>query len=162
MDLQTVCSKGTKYKARTRVGRGIGSKGKTCGRGHKGWGQRSGSSRRPGYEGGQMPLYRRVPKRGFTNARFKTEFTIINVGMLEAFSEGEVVDLQAVLDHGLVSMNTESLKILGNGELTRKLTVRAQKFSKSAAEKITAAGGSLVQLDRRGRELEACEGGSEA
>lgn len=157
MDLQTVCSKGVKYKTRTRVGRGIGSKGKTCGRGHKGWGARSGSSRRPGYEGGQMPLYRRVPNRGFTNARFKTDYTIINVGALEAFSDGDTVDLAAVLAHGLVSMNTPNFKVLGNGELSRKLTVRAHKFSKTAAQKITDAGGTLVTLDAKGR-----DGGSDA
>jgi large subunit ribosomal protein L15 len=153
MDLNTVCRKGTKYKARTREGRGIGSKGKTCGRGHKGWGARSGSSRRPGYEGGQMPLYRRVPHRGFTNARFKTDYTIINVDVLQAFADGDTVDLAAVLARGLVSMNTPLLKVLGNGDLDRKLTVRAQKFSKSAAKKITDAGGTLVELDKRGNEV---------
>ena len=159
MDLKTVCQKGTKYTARTRVGRGIGSKGKTCGRGHKGWGARSGSTRRPGYEGGQMPLYRRVPNRGFTNARFKTEYTIINVDVLDAFEDGTVVDLEAILARGLVSMNTSNLKVLGNGDLSRKLTVRAQKFSKSAAEKIRAAGGSVVLLDKRGRELDGAGAG---
>ncbi len=148
MDLKTVTSKGTPYKTRTRVGRGIGSgKGKTCGRGHKGWGARSGSSRRPGYEGGQMPIYRRVPKRGFTNARFRTDYTIINVETLSAFADGETVDLNAVLAHGLTSMNTEFLKVLGNGDLSRKLTVHAHKFSKSAEEKILAAGGEVVALD---------------
>jgi large subunit ribosomal protein L15 len=155
MDLKSVCLKGTKYTTRTRVGRGIGSKGKTCGRGHKGWGQRSGSSRRPGYEGGQMPLYRRVPQRGFTNARFRTDYTIINVDALEAFENGDVVTLQAVLDNGLASLNTKNLKVLGAGELTKKLTVRAQKFSKSAVDKITAAGGSIVELNKRGEEIEA-------
>ena len=148
MDLKTVCAKGTKYKARMRVGRGTGSgKGKTCGRGHKGWGARSGSTRRPGYEGGQMPIYRRVPIRGFTNARFRTDYTIINVDQLEAFSDGATVDLDAILSHGLASLNTKLLKVLGNGELSRKLTVRAHKFSKSAAEKIEKAGGSVVVLD---------------
>ena len=155
MDLKSVCLKGTKYTARTRVGRGIGSKGKTCGRGHKGWGQRSGSTRRPGYEGGQMPLYRRVPQRGFTNARFRTDYTIINVDALEVFNDGDVVTLQAVLDKGLVSLNTKNFKVLGGGELTKKLTVRAQKFSKSAVDKITAAGGSIVELNKRGEEIEA-------
>ena len=153
MDLKTVCQKGTKYRSRTRVGRGIGSKGKTCGRGHKGWGARSGSTRRPGYEGGQMPLYRRVPNRGFTNARFKVDYTIINVDTLEAFEDGATVDLQAVLDKGLTSMNTKLFKVLGNGEVTKKLTVRAQKFSKSAVEKIEKAGGSTVLLDRKGDEV---------
>ena len=156
MDLKTVCQKGTKLKQRTRVGRGIGSgKGKTCGRGHKGWGARSGSSRRPGYEGGQMPIYRRVPKRGFTNARFRTDYTIINVGLLDSLEAGSTVDLQAVLDHGLVSMNTPLLKVLGNGELTKSLTVRTQKCSKSAVAKIEAAGGTVVYLDQRGREISA-------
>jgi large subunit ribosomal protein L15 len=152
MDLKTVCAKGLKYKARSRVGRGIGSgSGKTCGRGHKGRGARSGASRRPGYEGGQMPIYRRVPKRGFTNARFRTDYTTINVDKLNAFSDGDVVDLQGVLDHGLVSKNTALLKVLGNGDLTRKLTVRAQKCSASAVEKILAAGGEFIALDGSGK-----------
>jgi large subunit ribosomal protein L15 len=156
MDLKTVCEKGTPYRRKRRVGRGTGSgHGKTCGRGHKGWGARSGSSRRPGYEGGQMPIYRRVPKRGFTNARFRVDYTIINVGRLDGFDDGAVIDLQAVLNQGLVSMNTPLLKVLGNGELTKKLTVRAQKVSKSAEEKILAAGGTIVILDRQGREFNA-------
>lgn len=156
MDLKTVCSKGTKYKARKRIGRGIGSgHGKTSGRGHKGRGARSGASHRPGYEGGQMPLYRRVPKRGFTNARFRTEYTIINVDKLGHFPDGTVVDLDAILSAGLVSMNTKLLKVLGGGDLSAKLTVRAQKFSKSAAQKIEAAGGAVVTLDAQGRELAA-------
>ncbi|MSR61746.1 MAG: 50S ribosomal protein L15 [Planctomycetes bacterium] len=160
MDLKTVTAKGTKLLNVFRVGRGIGSGlGKTCGRGHKGWGQRSGSYRRPGYEGGQMPIYRRVPKRGFTNARFRTEYTIINVGALEFFDSGAVVDLGAVLEKGLVSLNVPLLKVLGDGPLTKALTVRAQKFSKSAIEKITAAGGRVVVLDARGREV--AEGANE-
>ncbi len=152
MDLKTVCQKGTKYKTSMRVGRGIGSgNGKTCGRGHKGWGQRSGSSRRPGYEGGQMPIYRRVPKRGFTNARFRTDYTIINIDKFEGFESGATVDLDAALAKGLVSLNTRNFKVLGNGELSKALTVRAQKFSKSAVEKIEAAGGTVVVLDLRGK-----------
>jgi large subunit ribosomal protein L15 len=153
MDLKTVTLKGTKHAHVFRVGRGIGSGlGKTCGRGHKGWGARSGAYRRPGYEGGQMPIYRRVPKRGFTNARFRTEYTIINAGALEVFDSGAVVDLAAVLAKGLASLNVPALKVLGDGALTKALTVRAQKFSKSAAEKIRAAGGAVVLLDARGRE----------
>ncbi len=156
MDLGTVTSKGTKHTRRFRVGRGIGSGlGKTCGRGHKGWGARSGAFRRPGYEGGQMPIYRRVPKRGFTNARFRTEYTIINVDELEVFADGENVDLETVLQRGLVSRNTPLFKVLGNGTLSRKLTVRAHKFSRSAAQKIEAAGGTVVRLDRRGLEVAA-------
>lgn len=149
MDLKTVCLKGTKYTKRSRVGRGIGSgNGKTCGRGHKGWGARSGSSRRPGYEGGQMPIYRRVPKRGFTNARFRTDYTIINVDALNAFEDGATVDLDRVLEKGLASLNTRLLKVLGNGELSKKLTVRGNKFSKSAVEKIQNAGGEVVVLEK--------------
>lgn len=154
MDLQTVCQKGTKYKSRNRIGRGIGSgNGKTSGRGHKGYGQRSGASRRPGFEGGQMPMYRRVAKRGFKNARFRTDYTIINVGDLGVFDEGSTVDLQAVLSHGLTSMETPLFKVLGNGDLGRKLTVRAQKFSKSAVAKIEAAGGTCVLIDAKGNEV---------
>ena len=154
MDLRTVCAKGTKYKARQRVGRGPGSgAGKTSGRGHKGRGARSGASRRPGYEGGQMPIYRRVPKRGFTNARFRTDYTTINVEALNVFADGDVVDLEAILGRGLVSRTSDLLKVLGNGSLERKLTVRAQKCSASAVEKITAAGGEIVTLNARGKEV---------
>ena len=152
MDLKTVTSKGTKYQSRKRIGRGIGSgSGKTSGRGHKGQGSRSGASRKPGFEGGQMPLYRRVPKRGFTNARFRTEYTIVNVRDLEVFEAGAVVDLDAILAKGLTSLETKLLKVLGMGELTKKLTVKAQKFSKSAADKIVAAGGEVIELGERGQ-----------
>jgi large subunit ribosomal protein L15 len=154
MDLKSVTKKGTKHEHVFRVGRGIGSGlGKTCGRGHKGWGQRSGAYRRPGYEGGQMPIYRRVPKRGFTNARFRTDYTVINVDALEVFDSGAVVDLAAVLAKGLASLDAPNFKVLGDGKLTKALTVRAQKFSKSAAEKIKAAGGQVVTLDPKGREV---------
>lgn len=159
MDIKTVTLKGTKYTTRMRVGRGIGSgKGKTCGRGHKGWGQRSGARRRAGYEGGQMPIYRRVPKRGFTNARFRTDYTIINVSALESFKSGSTVDLDSVLELGLTSKEAPLFKILGNGELTKKLTVRAQKFTKSAVEKIEGAGGKVVVLDEQGREAAGSTG----
>ena len=163
MDLKSVTQRGQKHTHRFRVGRGIGSGlGKTCGRGHKGWGARSGAYRRPGYEGGQMPIYRRVPKRGFTNARFRIDYTIINVDELEVFADGDQVDLALVLAKGLVSPLGPRLKVLGNGSLSRKLTVRAQKFSKSAVAKIQAAGGTVVQLDERGREASAATEGSEA
>jgi large subunit ribosomal protein L15 len=159
MDLRTVLQKGTKYQTRKRVGRGPGSGlGKTSGRGHKGLGQRSGASRRPGYEGGQMPIYRRVPKRGFKNARFRTDYTVINVGRLSGFAAGATVDLGAVLAAGLVSSNTDQFKVLGSGELSQALVVRAQKFSKTAIEKIQAAGGTVVLLDARGRELPTEQG----
>jgi large subunit ribosomal protein L15 len=163
MDIKTVTQKGTKYTTRMRVGRGIGSgKGKTCGRGHKGWGQRSGARRRAGYEGGQMPIYRRVPKRGFTNARFRTDYTIINVGALDAIASGSTVDLESVLTLGLTSKEAPLFKVLGNGELSKKLTVRAQKFTKSAVEKIQAAGGKVVLLDEQGREIDAASGSAKA
>lgn len=153
MDVQSVCQKGHKHEKSRRIGRGIGSgSGKTSGRGHKGRGARSGASRRAGYEGGQMPIYRRVPKRGFTNARFRRDFTIINVDKLNVFDDGATVDLQAVLDKGLASLNTKLLKILGNGELTKKITIRAQMFSGTAAKKIEAAGATMVLLDDLGRE----------
>ena len=98
-----------------------------------------------------MPLYRRVPKRGFTNARFRTDYTVINVDLLESFEAGSTVDLEAVLTRGLTRKESSLFKVLGNGELTHALTVRAQKFSKSAAEKIRAAGGTVIELDDQGR-----------
>lgn len=163
MDLQSVCSKGHPHERRMRVGRGPGSgNGKTSGRGHKGWGARSGSTRRPGYEGGQMPIYRRVPKRGFTNARFRKEYTVINVDKLEACDDGQEVDLEVILERGLASMNTRLLKVLGNGKLTKKLTVKAHKFSKSAEEKITAAGGSIVVLEEKAGAAKAAAAATES
>jgi large subunit ribosomal protein L15 len=156
MDLKSVTLKGQPSEVRKRIGRGVGSGlGKTSGRGHKGWGQRSGASRRPGYEGGQMPLYRRVPKRGFTNARFRTDYTVLNVDLLESFDSGATVDLEAVLARGLTRRTAPLFKVLGNGKLTRPLTVRAQKFSKSAAEKIRSVGGTVVELDEQGRVRES-------
>ncbi len=156
MDLNTICSKGTKRQTRHRVGRGIGSgNGKTSGKGHKGRNARSGGSRRAGYEGGQMPIYRQVPKRGFTNARFKTDFTIINVGDLEVFEDGATVDLRAVLDRNLTGKTGDQFKVLGNGDAKKRLVVRAQKFSASARQKIEAAGGQVVELDKHGREAVA-------
>ncbi|TAJ17904.1 MAG: 50S ribosomal protein L15 [Planctomycetota bacterium] len=147
MDLKTVLNKGVKHEQSVRIGRGLGSGlGKTSGRGHKGWGQRSGSFRRPGYEGGQMPLYRRVPKRGFTNARFHVAYTIINVDDLNAFESGANVDLDAVLKLGLTSPETKLFKVLGNGALDRVLHVSAHRFSKSAEEKIKAAGGTVTVI----------------
>ncbi len=149
MDQRTVLAKGTRYTDRKRVGRGVGSGlGKTSGRGHKGWGQRSGAPRRAGYEGGQMPIYRRVPKRGFTNHRFKTEFTIINVDELNVFEDGQVVDLALVLERGLTNPIAPRLKVLGNGKLERKLTVRAERFTASAKAKIEQSGGQAIALSK--------------
>jgi len=127
--------------AQKRLGRGSGSGlGKTSGKGHKGAKARSGGGKRPGFEGGQMPLYRRVPKRGFNNV-FRTEYAEVNVERLEAFEEGTVVNAQALLDARIIRKELDGVKILGGGELTKKLTVQAAKFSASAKEKIEAVGG---------------------
>ncbi|MBN6187512.1 50S ribosomal protein L15 [Aneurinibacillus sp. BA2021] len=126
---------------RKRVGRGIGSgNGKTAGRGHKGQNARSGGGVRPGFEGGQNPLYRRLPKRGFTNPNRKV-FAVINLDKLNQFEEGTVVTPEVLLEAGVIKNTHDGVKILGNGELNVKLTVQAQKFSQSAVEKIEALGG---------------------
>jgi large subunit ribosomal protein L15 len=138
-------AKGSKHK-RTRVGRGPGSGiGKTSGRGEKGQRSRTGYSRRPGFEGGQMPLIRRVPKRGFTNI-FKTEYAVVNVSQLAAL-EGASGDItpQVLAEHGLVRAGLK-VKVLGDGELGKALKVVADKFSKSARAKIEAAGGRCEEL----------------
>ncbi len=148
MQIHDVTRRGRKHDKRKRVGRGVGSgHGKTATRGHKGQRSRSGDHPRIGFEGGQMPLYRRMPKRGFTNARFKKHYTLVNVGALEVFEPGSTVDLAAVLERGLARRTGDMLKVLGQGELGHALTVRAHRFSASAAEKITAAGGSAETLD---------------
>ena len=124
-----------------RKGRGAGSgNGKTAGKGHKGQNARSGGGVRPGFEGGQIPLYRRLPKRGFKN-RFAAVYAEVNVAKLNAFENGETVNAQALLDKGIINKVNDGVKILGGGELTKKLTVEAKLFTASAAEKITAAGG---------------------
>ena len=124
-----------------RKGRGAGSgNGKTAGRGHKGQWARSGGGVRPGFEGGQMPLARRIPKRGFHNI-FAKPLESVNVSALEKFEDGAVVDAKALLDAGILSKCTYGVKILGNGEITKKLTVKASAFSESAKAKIEAAGG---------------------
>ncbi len=128
--------------AAKRLGRGVGSGlGKTSGKGHKGAKARSGGGKRPGFEGGQMPLYRRVPKRGFNNDMFAVEYVTVNVERLEAFEDGAVVDAQALKDAGIIKKTLDGVKILGNGDLTKKLTVKAAKFTASAKEKIEALGG---------------------
>ena len=128
-------------KARKRIGHGPGSgTGKTSGKGEKGQNARSGGGVRPGFEGGQLPLYRRLPKRGFTNINSK-EIVAINVGTLNAFDEGAVVTVEALVEKGIIKNPKDGVKILGNGELTKKLEVKVNAFSASAAEKIQAAGG---------------------
>ena len=127
--------------AAKRLGRGIGSGlGKTSGKGHKGAKARSGGGKRPGFEGGQMPLTMRLPKRGFTNI-FRKEDVAINVDRLEIFEDGMVVTPVELIQYGIIKNVEDGVKILGNGELTKKLTVQANKFSASAKEKIEAAGG---------------------
>ena len=128
-------------KAAWRKGRGPGSgNGKTAGKGHKGQNARSGGGVRPGFEGGQLPLYRKLPKRGFTNI-FATKYAIVNVEKLNAFEDGAVVDINALLEKKFIRKELDGLKVLGGGEITKKLTVKAAIFSASAKEKIEAAGG---------------------
>ena len=126
-----------------RKGRGPGSgNGKTAGKGHKGQNARSGGGVRPGFEGGQIPLYRKHPKRGFNN-KFAKVYTVVNVEQLNVFEDGTVVDVEALMAKKIVRKVVDGVKILGNGELTRKLTVKATVFSASAKEKIEAAGGKI-------------------
>ncbi|MBR2578673.1 MAG: 50S ribosomal protein L15 [Clostridia bacterium] len=141
MELQDLVSvKGSTHSKR-RIGRGHGSGwGKTAGKGHKGQNARSGGGVRPGFEGGQMPLQRRIPKRGFNNI-FAKKVVAVNVGELEKFGEGSVIDANELISMGLVNRSFDKIKILGEGNLTKNLTVKAQMFSKSAKEKIESAGG---------------------
>ena len=128
-------------KESKRIGRGHGSgNGKTAGKGHKGQKARAGHGQRPGFEGGQMPLQRRVPKRGFNNI-FATKVTAINVAALEVFDNEAVVDANALAEKGIIKKADGAVKVLGNGKLTKKLTVKLNAFSASASEKIAAAGG---------------------
>ena len=128
-------------KAVKRIGRGHGSgNGKTAGKGHKGQNARSGGGVRPGFEGGQFPIYRQLPKRGFNN-KWATNYVIVNVSALNVFEDGSVVDLAALLEKKIVRKELDGLKVLGNGEITKKLTVKAAVFSATAKEKIEAAGG---------------------
>ena len=141
MDLSNLKSAAGSKKKRKRVGRGNGSgHGKTSCRGHKGQGSRAGGGTRPGFEGGQMPLKRRVPKRGFHNP-FRKSFAVINLGQLEIFASGSEVTPDLLLESGLVRRKGERVKLLGDGSLSKRLTVKAHAFSSVAREKIAALGG---------------------
>ena len=142
MKLNNIYSVEGSIKTRKRVGRGAGSGlGKTSGKGEKGQNSRSGGGVRPGFEGGQLPLFRRLPKRGFSNFKFRTVYSTVNVSDLERFEEGTVVDVKLLKEVGLINKELDGVKVLGNGELTKKLTVKASAFSKSAKEKIENLGG---------------------
>ncbi|MFO7724879.1 MAG: 50S ribosomal protein L15 [Oceanipulchritudo sp.] len=131
-------------KSRKRIGRGEGSgMGKTSGRGHKGQRSRSGFGLRPGFESGHVPMYRKLPKRGFSNFKFRTEYSIVNVGDLERI-EGDTVDREVLVRSGLARASSGLIKILGEGDLTRAMTVQADKFSSGAREKIEKAGGTVI------------------
>lgn len=133
-----------KSKRRKRIGRGTGSgHGKTCGRGHNGSLSRSGAMRGSLHEGGQIPIFRRMPKRGFSNFKFARRYEVVNVSQLERFEEGSVVGLEQLWDEGLVDRSDSMVKILGAGVLTKRLQVSAHRFSKSAEQKITGCGGTV-------------------
>jgi large subunit ribosomal protein L15 len=147
MNLTEVHQGVKKYKKRKRIGRGTGSgHGKTSGRGHKGQGSRAGFSMHPAFEGGQMPLVRRVPKRGFNN-RWALTVAVVNLSDLEArFNDGDQVTPESLREKNLAKTRYDVLKVLGDGELTKKLTVSAHRFSRTAREKIEQAGGAIVEL----------------
>jgi len=146
MQLNTIKPAIGSTKNRKRIGRGPGSgHGKTATKGHKGQKARSGGSVKPGFEGGQMPMHRRLPKRGFTPLA-KKEYALVNLCQLEIFEAGSVVDAEALLKSGLISAVCDGIKVLATGDLTRALTIKAHKFSASAREKITAAGGTIEEI----------------
>ncbi len=147
MQLHNIPAGRNPRKATKRRGRGTATgQGGTSGRGHKGQGARSGGGTRPGFEGGQMPLYRRLPKRGFSNTRFRTDYSIINVGSLNRFAEGDTINQDFLINSGLLSKRKAGLRILGNGELRVKLTVEANGFTESAREKIEKLEGACKLL----------------
>lgn len=151
MMIHEITSRVGKYKARKRVGRGRGSGvGKTSGRGHKGAASRAGWKRRAYHEGGQMPFVRRIPKRGFTNAPFRTHYHVVNLKTIEArMDDGAAVSAQSLAEAGIIRDAKLPLKILGEGDLTKKFDVTAEKFSRSARAKIEAAGGSVTEVAAR-------------
>lgn len=144
MELNNLKFKKGSKKSLSRVGRGIGSgSGKTCGKGHKGQKSRSGYSRKPGFEGGQLPLYRRIPKMGFSNYEFKTKYAVINLSDLNKFEESTVVTPELLKECGFIKKQYSGIKVLGRGTLEKKLTVRASKFSETAKSKIEEIGGKV-------------------
>ena len=144
MKLHTIHPAEGATTTKKRVGRGIGSGlGKTSGKGHKGQNARSGGGVRPGFEGGQLPLFRRLPKRGFTNAKFKTEYAVINLSDLNRFEDGAVVTPELLSEMGLLKNQLDGVKVLGNGTLEKKLTVKAHKFSSKAQREIESLGGKI-------------------
>ncbi len=143
MDLSNLSPAAGSVKNRKRIGRGAGSgTGKTSGRGHKGQNSRSGGGVKPGFEGGQMPLQRRLPKRGFTSLNKKV-YALVNVSDLETFEVDSIVDPEMLINAGFIKCVQDGVKVLADGELTKKLTVKAHKFSKSAVSKIEAVGGTV-------------------
>ena len=151
MNITDITSIAGKHKRRKRVGRGTGSgRGKTCGRGHKGLGQRSGGKTRPLFEGGAAPLFMRLPKVGFSNFKFARNYYIVNIGELErVFQDGARINGEALISSRLIPDAKLPVKVLGKGELTKKLFVEAQKFSTGAAERIKAAGGEAAVVDNK-------------
>ena len=144
MKLHELSSLDGSVKNRKRVGRGPGSgTGKTSGKGEKGQNARSGGGVRPGFEGGQLPLFRRLGKRGFNNTRFATVYATVNVSDLNRFEDGTVVTPELLIETGLLKKQLDGVKVLGNGELTKKLTVKATSFSKTAKTKIESVGGTI-------------------
>jgi len=144
MKLSTMRPNDGATTTRKRVGRGPGSGlGKTSGKGHKGQNARSGGGVRPGFEGGQLPLFRRLPKRGFSNAKFKTEYATINLSDLNRFEDGAVITPELLKEMGLLKNQLDGVKVLGNGTLEKKLTVKAHKFSSKAQREIESLGGKI-------------------
>jgi len=151
MMIHDITAKVGKHKSRKRIGRGEASgQGGTAGRGHKGAKSRSGYKRRPAFEGGQMPLTRRMPKIGFSNAKFRNQYHVVNIRLLEdRLDDGATVDAAMLVDKGIIRDTELPVKVLGDGELTKKLTVTAAKFTRSAREKIEKAGGSVNVVERK-------------
>jgi large subunit ribosomal protein L15 len=147
MSISQIMAIAGKYKARKRIGRGRGSgQGKTSGKGHKGQNSRSGAPTLVMREGGQMPLFRRIPKRGFNNYNFAIRYMVVNVEQLECFNDGAVVGIEQLIDAGIINNANQKVKILGDGELTKSLKVEAHRFSKNAEQKIVACGGAVKVL----------------